>query len=218
MVYDEIQYRADRDGDKHVEDRVLLDEHRRRADQQPQRQRDPLQVPPAERLRIKAGQRQRRAADDVHTGQHVRVGVSGINALHEPDEEIVLREFRRAQILSVREDQAEQDRAAEAKADIHHEPLERGHVVPHEVQRHGKQQRVPHTVGNDKIPAEWDLVVERQIGHPVVVGYNVLGNIKQNEIDDPDQKIPVVAAIFNCPDLPLPVRTTVHGLTPSYFP
>lgn len=28
MVYDEIQYRADRDGDKHVEDRVLLDEHR----------------------------------------------------------------------------------------------------------------------------------------------------------------------------------------------
>ena len=89
---------------------MLLDKHRRCADQKTQRQRDPLQMPLAERLRVKAGQCQRRAADDVHAGQDVRVGVGGINALHEPNEEIVLREFRRAQILSVREDQAEKDR------------------------------------------------------------------------------------------------------------
>ena len=97
------------------------------------------------------------------------------------------------------------------------EPLERGHVVPHEVQRHGKQQRVPHTVGNDKIPAEWDLVVERQIRHPVMVGHNVLCDIKQDEIRDPDEKIPVVAAVLNRSDLQCPARVVAHDLIPCFL-
>ena len=60
MVYDEIQYRADRDGDKHVEDRVLLHEHRGCADEQ----RDDahgkfhprlLQLPAVEQARLLGG-------------------------------------------------------------------------------------------------------------------------------------------------------------------
>ena len=138
--------------------------------------------------------------------------------LQKPDEEIMLGEFCGAQILPVRKSQTEQNRAAKAEADVHHEALERGHVVPHEVQRHGKQQRVPHAVGDDKIPAEGDLIVEREIRYPVMVGHNMLGNIKQDEISDPDEKIPVMAAVFNCPDLPLLFRMAAHGLTPSWFP
>ena len=73
-------------------------------------------MPLAERLRVKAGQCQRRAADDVHAGQDVRVGVGGINALQKPDEEIMLGEFCGAQILPVRKSQTEQNRAAKAEA------------------------------------------------------------------------------------------------------
>ncbi len=67
-------------------------------------------------------------------------------------------------------------------------------------------------------PAEGDLIVEREIRYPVMVGHNMLGNIKQDEISDPDEKIPVMAAVFNCPDLPLLFRMAAHGLTPSWFP
>ena len=168
--------------------------------------------------RIEARERQCRAADDVHARKHVGVGVCGVDHPDQPDEEIVLRKFRRTQVLPVRKEHAEENRAAEAESDVHHKPLERGHVVPHEIQRHGEQQRVPHAVGDDKIPAEGDLVVERQIRHPVMVGHNVLCDIKQDEIRDPDEKIPVVAAVFNCPDLPCPFRMAAHGLTPSFFP
>ena len=180
---------------------MLLDEHRRHADDEAQRQHDPLQVPPAQRPGVEAGERQRRAADDMHARQHVCVGVGGIDALHQPGEQIVLREFCRPQILPVREDQTEQDRPAEAEADIEHVPLEPLRVVKHQIERHQKQQRMPQAVGDDEIAAEGDLVVQRQIGDPVIVGHNMLRNGEQRQIDEPDQQIPVVVIIFNRPEL-----------------
>ena len=72
----------------------------------------------------------------MHAGDDVRVRVGGVDSLHQPDETVVLLEIRRAKVLPVREEHAEDDRAAEAEADVEHEALEGGRVGEDQVRRH----------------------------------------------------------------------------------
>ena len=45
----------------------------------------------------------------------------------------------------------------------------------------------------------------------------MLGDIKQDKIDEPDEKIPVVAAVLNRPDLQRPARVIAHGQIPCFL-
>ena len=83
--------------------------------------------------RVEARKGQGRAADDVHAGDDVRVRVGGVDSLHQPDETVVLLEIRRAKVLPVREEHAEDDRAAEAKTNVDHKALERGDIGKEQV-------------------------------------------------------------------------------------
>ncbi len=169
--------------------------------------------------RIEARERQCRAADDVHARKHVGVGVCGVDHPDQPDEEIVLRKFRRTQVLPVRKEHAEENRAAEAESDVDHETLERGRIGEKQIDRHQKQQRVPGAVGNDKEPAERNLIVDGKIGHPVLVDNQMLREPEQHQVDNPDQKIPDMRICLKKRPDRMSARGNCHSqrLPPSRF-
>ena len=70
-----------------------------------------------------------------------------------------------------------------------HEPHifpERLHVVECQIDRHQKQQRMPHAIGHDKIFAERDLIVQREVGDPVVGRNGMLYNNIKDQIENPE--------------------------------
>ena len=136
LVDEDAQKRAHGNRDKNVEHRVLLDKDRGHADKKAERQHHKVQLFGPQPRRVEARKGQGRAADDVHAGNDVRVRVGGVDSLHQPDETVVLLEIRRAKVLPVREEHAEDDRAAEAEADVEHEALEGGRVGEDQVRRH----------------------------------------------------------------------------------
>ena len=165
---------------------MLLDEDRRDADEHAQRDHDPLQMPLAQPRRLTAGRDEAHAADDVHARADVGIRVGGIDAADHPGKDVVPRELGGAEILPVREDPADNDRRNES---CQHEPhifSERLHVVECQIDRHQKQQRMPHAIGHDKIFAERDLVVQREVGDPVVGHNGMLYNNIKDQIEDPE--------------------------------
>ena len=186
---------AVRDRADEVKAGVLLDEHGGDADQNAHGDGDQVQLPLAQRRRIDRGGDERGRADDVHTREHVRVRVGGVNTPDEPGGNILMLEHRRAQLLPVGEHPVEQDDRDKAERDKQHIGLKILRVPEREIERHGKQQRMPQAVGEDEPLAEGDGIVQRAVHHIIIALHGVLHDRKKHQIDHPEHQHPQMPVI-----------------------
>ena len=132
------------------------------------------------------------AAQHVHTGDDVGVGIGAVQAAHQPCEEIGVGEFGGAQVLAVGEDEAEQQRTGKADDNKPAVQPEAVVVIDKKVDSRGDEQRVPHTVKDHEKFAEGDAGIQRQVADPVIAGggHQLFYRKEQEQIDRQIQHIP----------------------------
>ena len=207
--------RAVGDRAENVKTGVLLDKHRGDGDQNSERQHHPVEPALADARRVERCGVQRGGADDVHTGENVRVRVGGVDARDEPCGDVLALKHQRAQILPVRERDVKQHDRDEADADEGCEALEVLRVPKQQIHTHNGEQPVPETVGENEPFAERDHIVQRHVHGIIVACDNMLGNVKDDEIDHPDRDHPEMAVILDRSEPGLIVLFFTHdGYTP----
>ncbi len=158
---------AQRHGCEHVEDRVLLHEHRGCADEQ----RDDahgkfhprlLQLPAVEQAEHRSDR-----AENVYRRADVRVRVKGIEPADEPCQRVVARKHLGPQVLACREQQVNDHRYRVGADDKAHHPLKRRNVEEEGVHQCAYQVHEPKQIWYKEPFAEWYGVVKRAV-HDVV--------------------------------------------------
>lgn len=187
----EVQHDADRKGDDYIQDAVLLDEYRRGIDKHGEDDDADLH-PAGGAAAAEQPENGGHAAQHVHTGDDVGVGIGAVQAAHQPCEEIGVGEFGGAQVLAVGEDEAEQQRTGKADDNKPAVQPEAVVVIDKKVDSRGDEQRVPHTVKDHKKFAEGDAGIQRQVADPVIAGggHQLFYRKEQEQIDRQIQHIP----------------------------
>ena len=158
---------AQRHGCEHVEDRVLLHEHRGCADEQRHDAHGKfhprlLQLPAVEQAEHRSDR-----AENVYRRADVRVRVKGIEPADEPRQRVVARKHLGPQVLACREQQVNDHRYRVGADDKAHHPLKRRNVEEEGVHQCAYQVHEPKQIWYKEPFAEWYGVVKRAV-HDVV--------------------------------------------------
>ena len=183
-IDDQIQHQRQRKRCKHIQNGVLLDKHRCRADgDSDDKRRDACLL---EILAVKHCSQHAHTADDVHTRQDIRRGVCRVDRIDQPAAEIARIHDLGAQELAVRPDHADGQRDGKARNDERAVADECAAVIleQHHDDRED-QKRIPEHICQNEARQKRDLIIQRQIRHPAPLrrGDHPLDQRKPDQID-----------------------------------
>ena len=118
----------------------------------------------------------------MDAGKHVGVGVQRVGVGHQIAEDVVPGHHGGPQILSVGDQHADQGADEERRHDAPHIPAETLAIVEDQMETQHKQQRAPAGVDRGKPLQKRDLVVNGQLGGPVVIGDEMLDGEEQRQV------------------------------------
>ena len=161
---------------------VLLDEQGGGGDQQAPDHGACAPGPCLHARRMENGKHRRHHAHHMYAGEHIGVGVDGVGVLHHPGENVVPLHHRRAQILPVGNEGADQGADGKGEHDRPHIAAEALTVLDDEIDAQRRQNGTPCYIKKREILAKRNVVVNGRLRGPVIVGNKVLDGKEYGEI------------------------------------
>ena len=133
----------------------------------------------------------------MDAGKHVGIGVQRVGVGHQIAEDVVTGHHGGPQILSVGDQHADQGTDEERRHNAPHIPAEALAVAEDQVETQHEQQRAPASVDRGESLQKRDLVVDGQLGGPVVIGDEMLDGEEQRQVHRQEQSPPDIRTVVD---------------------